>query len=174
MPDTFRVHRRVKYASIPNAIIEDNTLSAVARLALIWAISRPDNWVFHLSHAATVLCIGQNKVEKAFRELRDAGYVRHEGQIRAGGKWGASVYIVHDEPQKCDISTAPPKWRRRNGGAVTEAPTKTERKMDSNLVWISQLDPRWPRLIALKGGKAMTDRRGGWHFPSDHVASVSD
>jgi hypothetical protein len=40
-------------------------------------------------------------------------------------------------------------------------------------VWISQLDPLWPKLVRRKGGACVTDQRGGWWFPEHLVKEVA-
>jgi hypothetical protein len=131
---SYRIGRRSKFTTIPNAIIEDKSLSPVARLVLIWTLSRPEGWVFHQSHVGSVLGMGERQVAKAFRDLIEAGYIRREGQTRTKGKWGPANYTVFEETGK---STTRSVRNQKvpycsNGGAVTASLTNTDRPRVSN------------------------------------------
>lgn len=131
---SYRIGHRSKFTTVPTAIIEDKSLSAAARIVLIWTLSRPEGWVFHQSHVCAVLGLGEKQVAKAFRDLIEAGYVRREGQSRTKGKWGHANYVIFEDTgrsttrsvrnQKAPLGT--------NGGAVSGALSNTERVRVTN------------------------------------------
>lgn len=80
----------------PNRIINDVTLSALARLALAYLLGKPDNWKVRANDLKRFLCVGINKTYRILKELRDAGYVVME-RVQSAVHW-----FVYDIPQRND------------------------------------------------------------------------
>ena len=70
---------------MPNEIIENVSLSALARLLYIYMLSKKEGWSFYRSSMANVLCCSRQKLNKVVKELIDAGLVDRRGQDRGKG-----------------------------------------------------------------------------------------
>jgi hypothetical protein len=87
-----------RFASLPNAIWEDPSVSVEAKGVLGYLLSRPHDWNVRQQQVGQVLNVGKDKLQRIFRELIDARYVTRE-QIRdeSTGSFGSIDYIVRDE-----------------------------------------------------------------------------
>lgn len=83
------------YTSIPNAIIEDETLSAEARWLLIYLLSKPRDWVVRIGDIMRAGGFGRNKGYDLIKSLENAGYILKQ-QARDGGAFREVEYIVSD------------------------------------------------------------------------------
>ena len=83
------------FTQVPNEIIENVSLSALARLLYIYMLSKKEGWSFYRSSMANVLCCSRQKLNKVVKELIDAGLVERRGQDRGkGGIFSAVNYSV--------------------------------------------------------------------------------
>lgn len=64
------------YTVIPNAILQDTTLSLEALGLLCSLLSRPANWEVSSELIEAERGVGRDKLRRMFRELRKAGYAR--------------------------------------------------------------------------------------------------
>lgn len=96
------VRRRTKYASIPNHVIRDTTLSAEARLLLCYVMSCSDDWEFFRSQTLKVLGCGRDKYQRLVRELKGAGYLIVKPKQKPNGQLAGQEWEVFDEPQNQD------------------------------------------------------------------------
>lgn len=97
-----RSRRSVGYTAISNALIDHRDLSAEARLALIYLLSKPDDWEVQIVDLRRVLGRGdkiccRNKAYNILRELKDARYVKPL-RIMEAGRFVRFDYVVFDEP----------------------------------------------------------------------------
>lgn len=63
----------LNYSMVPRSLIEDHTLSAEARLALIFMCSRPPGYLMRVAEVQAVLGIGEHKWRRVAKELRTRG-----------------------------------------------------------------------------------------------------
>jgi hypothetical protein len=102
-----------RFASLPNAIWEDPSVSVEAKGVLGYLLSRPHNWNVRPYQVGQVLNIGKDKLQRIFQELISAGYVTREQNRDEAGSFGSMEYIVRDEtvaslPQPENPQTAKP------------------------------------------------------------------
>ncbi len=72
-------------------------LTALAKIILIYALSKPDNWNLHIWETVKHLKEGITAVRRAFRELEENGYI-HRQPLRENGKFAGVAYDVYEEP----------------------------------------------------------------------------
>ena len=83
------------FTQVPNEIIENVSLSALARLLYIYMLSKKEGWSFYRSSMANILGCSRQKMNQVVKELVDAGLVEKRGQIKKGQhRFGAMVYVV--------------------------------------------------------------------------------
>lgn len=90
--------KKVKWTTIDNAVIDDETLSFKALGLLVWLLSKPDNWSFNYRHIATTHMDGNASVMSGMRELEEAGYVQRDkvrNPLDGTFTWQINV---HEEP----------------------------------------------------------------------------
>ena len=99
--ENFKQEKLKDFTVIRNAIFRDNTLSAKAKGVACEMLSLPPTWNFSIRGLLTRFSDGEASIRSALTELENAGYLRRE-QVREGGKFSHSVYIVTDvlKPEK--------------------------------------------------------------------------
>jgi hypothetical protein len=103
-----------RFASLPNAIWDDPSVSVEAKGVLGYLLSRPHNWNVRPQQVGQVLNVGKDKLQRIFQELISAGYVTREQNRDEAGSFGSMEYIVRDEtvaslPQPENPQTANPQ-----------------------------------------------------------------
>lgn len=85
------------YTRLPNATLNDLTLSWEAKGLLDWLLSKPDNWVVHREYIANIGKAGRDKVTSMLAELEAAGYLRREKVRDNEGKFRfeSMIYECH-------------------------------------------------------------------------------
>lgn len=89
-----RNHLKAEFAQIPNALIEDRTLSATARALFCYLAVKPDNWEFFMPDIADGLRISQDTLRKVIKELILAGWIEDGGQDRKSGQFGSKIISI--------------------------------------------------------------------------------
>jgi hypothetical protein len=89
-----RNHLKAEFAQIPNALIEDRTLSATARALFCYLAVKPDNWEFFMPDIADGLRISQDTLRKVIKELENAGWIEDGGQDRKSGQFGSKIISI--------------------------------------------------------------------------------
>ncbi|TQF04379.1 hypothetical protein E6W39_21840 [Kitasatospora acidiphila] len=114
-----RVHRSRHergFTALPNAMLQDRSLSYTARGLLADLLSRHDGWREDAKRLADTSPQGRTAVSKALRELTRAGYYRVEKVRQSDGTFH-SVAHVYDTPQPA----APGHHGPGSGGAAADA-----------------------------------------------------
>lgn len=87
---------------MPNAMLEDGTLSIKARGLLAYLLSRPDGWdhsALRMARGAHAKEDGRDSILAAQKELEQGGYlVQSRAQDALTGRW-SSTGTVYAEPQ---------------------------------------------------------------------------
>ncbi len=92
-----RTRRNANYTAISNAIINHPDLSPLAAYALIYLLSKPDNWELQISDLRRQCRCGRNKVYEILRELKESRFVQAQDVI-SKGRFSRVEYLVFDEP----------------------------------------------------------------------------
>lgn len=115
-----------RWTSVPNAALEDDTLSWKARGLLTYLLSKPDHWQTTIRGLVGQGPDGYDAVQTGLAELEQAGYLeRHrergdDGQFR----W---VSTLHDAPMT-GKSTRGSSTRGKPGQVVTTEEVTTEQR----------------------------------------------
>lgn len=97
-----RGRRNARYTAISNEIIDHPTLSPEARIALIYLLSKPDDWRLQINDIRRLLgrngtpC-GRNKAYEVIKELKASAYILAVEELRKG-RFYRLAYYVFDEP----------------------------------------------------------------------------
>lgn len=83
-----------RWTSVPNAALEDATLSWKARGLLAFLLSKPDDWNTTIRGLVRAGKDGYDAVESGLAELEAAGYLVRTKQQTAGGtfEWTSTLY----------------------------------------------------------------------------------
>lgn len=92
-----KVHNPRGWTSIPNAALENETLSFRARGLLAYLLSRPDGWETDSERLARAGKEGREAVRTALNELVGAGYLVRRKSQGERGRWRTDTF-VYDEP----------------------------------------------------------------------------
>ena len=88
---------RKDFTVIPNALINDNTLTDRARFLFCYMASKPDNWDFYQVPLAKQLGYSIDTLRKYLKELMESGWVSRE-ERREEGKFDSFDYTLHPSP----------------------------------------------------------------------------
>lgn len=93
------VHNK-NYSVINNTILSDKSLSWRAKGIWTYAMSRPDDWEFSISHLSTVSKEGEDAVYSAIKELQKSGYCTKKYVQGEKGRYSGIEYTFFEEPQE--------------------------------------------------------------------------
>jgi len=85
------------YTTIPNATLQDNTLSLEARGLLTYLLSKPGDWQIHKTQLQAEFNIGRNRLDRIFDELMASGYAERV-ENRDGGRFSSVDWVIHPSP----------------------------------------------------------------------------
>lgn len=102
LPLVRRGRRNARYTAISNDIIDHRTLSPDARIALIYLLSKPDDWQLQINDIRRLLGTGdrpcgRNKCYEVINELKASAYVITVEEL-CRGRFHRLTYYVFDEP----------------------------------------------------------------------------
>lgn len=117
-----RSKRRETYTKIDNEIFKNvNDLVAVGLLAYL--LSLPDDWVVYKTTIYPKFSQGRGAVDKAFKTLKELGYLVGKNKRGEKGQMNGYEWIVYETPFDRGFTRT-----TENGGTVTELPKTVERK----------------------------------------------
>lgn len=87
------------YAQIPNATLQDFTISNAARSVLFYLLSLPDHWQVSRKNVAKVVGVSLTTLQKYLSELREAGYVVYRQNKTDKNRFTSGDYLVFCFPQ---------------------------------------------------------------------------
>lgn len=99
-----RGRRNANFTAVSNKLIDHPKLSPDARIALVYLLSKPDDWVPQIEDLRRVLGTGgkpcgRNKTYEVLKELKASAYVVAVATNDAKlGRFGTITYYVFDEP----------------------------------------------------------------------------
>ncbi len=86
---TTTIHRTDKggqhahpYTRIDNRVINDTKMTPLARLAVVYLLSKPDDWELRETDLRRYLEVGTGKLKTILAELRRAGYLNNRARYR--------------------------------------------------------------------------------------------
>ena len=147
-----RVHRG-QFTTIPNRTIKDERLSLDTLGLLVSLLSRPGDWHFHKTELQAALKIGEQKLDRMFSELIEAGYVTRV-DLRENGRfqtdWHVSPYPT--KPGTVEPGTVEPV--PVESGTTKKDKTKKDRTKTDNTNSAALFELAWeryPRKLNRKG-----------------------
>jgi hypothetical protein len=119
-----RVQKNNNYTVMSNFHFRERNMSLKAKGLLSLMLSLPEDWDYTMEGLSAINKDGVDSVRTACIELETFGYlIRY--QKKNNGKWGATEYVVFEEPQGRNVNDSPLKE-----GKIREI--KEETKMDRN------------------------------------------
>lgn len=93
-----------EYAQIPNATLQDKTLTYEARGLLAMLLSMPPHWEVNKTWVISQSPAGKDKVNSIFAELTEAGYIRKSETQRSHGRFTSDDYFIFPSPERVNRS----------------------------------------------------------------------
>lgn len=123
MSATLKVQKKRPWSSVPDDILTNKSLSAVARLVLAYLVGRPGDWVVYVAQVQRVLGLSEARWARARKELAAAGYYSQNRLQNKAGQW-VWENIVTDTPtipsKSMDGETIPRFSRDGKSGDITK------------------------------------------------------
>jgi hypothetical protein len=108
------------YTVIPNALLNDTTISGECLAMMVYLLSKPSDWQLSVKNLMKRFGWGRDKTYQAIAGLIERGYVIKNAH-RNGGKFNSYTYFVYDTPQ---ISPLPEKPDTEKPDTVNQYITK--------------------------------------------------
>ena len=86
------------YTVIPNALLNDTTISGECLAMMVYLLSKPSDWQLSVKNLMKRFGWGRDKTYQAIAGLIERGYVIKNAH-RNGGKFNSYTYFVYDTPQ---------------------------------------------------------------------------
>lgn len=86
------------FTTLNNVVLRDKRLSWKARGIFSYLWSMPDDWDFYETEVAKHATDGRASLRSGLGELTKFGYLERTRSRNKNGKFGAPVWILHDEP----------------------------------------------------------------------------
>lgn len=86
------------FTTMNNTIVCDDSLSWKARGIFAYLWSMPDDWNFYETEVAKHATDGRQSLRTGLEELEKNGYLERTRSRDKLGKFGAPVWVLHDEP----------------------------------------------------------------------------
>lgn len=107
---SFRTKKDRNFTCIDNFILTDNRLSYKAKGIWLYAMSRPEDWVFYISDIANHSNEKEKSIRSGLKELEEYGYLRKTQKKDDKGKFAPSDWEFYEKPQDFQkIYPQPPK-----------------------------------------------------------------
>jgi hypothetical protein len=119
-----RGKHRKNFTVLPNAMLEDRSMSIDTRGMMAYLLSRPDDWEVRHDALCRTLSVTSERLRRMIREGLEAGYItRDEAQPRDTlNRFTSYDYVVEDAPQnKVPVTGFPStETRQRKLGCGTD------------------------------------------------------
>ena len=86
------------FTTLNNVVLRDKRLSWKARGIFSYLWSMPDDWDFYETEVAKHATDGRASLRSGLGELTKFGYLERTRSRNKNGKFGAPVWILHDDP----------------------------------------------------------------------------
>jgi hypothetical protein len=87
------------FAVIPNSTTHDARLSADALGVLVYLLSKPSDWLVHMTELRKRFGMGRDRLYNIIAELESCGYVlRSQNRADSSKRFCPVEYIIHDVP----------------------------------------------------------------------------
>lgn len=120
------------YFAVRRGTAQDSRLSFEARGALIYFLSKPDDWEIQLQDIMREGHCGRDRALRILKELETCGYLTKEKQTQnKEGRFNPVSLLVHEVPctEKPDTVTGTPSTEKPlTGEPLTENPTHTYKR----------------------------------------------
>lgn len=91
----FRIKKTENFVTIHKGALENPNLSFKSKGLWAYCMTRPNDWVFHVNHLATVSKEGKDAIYSAIRELQSEGYIK-KVQKNINGEFQKVDYEVYE------------------------------------------------------------------------------
>lgn len=138
MSDIIKIKKTRDFTIICNEIYRNDNISARAKGLHTYLMTLPDGWQVNRLEVFTHFSEGRDAMNKAFKELQDAGYIVKKQQGRETGKFGAVEYHI--------LESITADWKTVNGKPVTGKPlTENPQLLNTEEVSTEKKTPKAPR-----------------------------
>lgn len=86
------------FTRIDNRLIDDTRLTPLARLAVVYLLSKPDDWQVRDADLRRYLEVGTHKLEGIIQELKQTGYLTRRQFIK-NGRWTTGETDIFEVPK---------------------------------------------------------------------------
>jgi hypothetical protein len=87
------------WVTVPNALIEDDSISPQAFRLLTYMLTKRGNWRFRQTHLCKIFKVQRDTMTRWYKELRDAGYLYCTATVdKKNGNKRVWTYLVFPLP----------------------------------------------------------------------------
>lgn len=147
-----------RYATTPNELLENETISLKAKGMFAFLQAKPENWRFSTRRIAKQNKDGITSTGNALKELEKRGYLRRKPARSAGGNWNGYDYILYEKPSSENPTTVKPFTAK--GATLSKQKNSKQKKViktseqargiNSLIDLFKPLNPSYERLFSNK------------------------
>jgi len=100
------------FTALPNALVQDDTLSDRARFLFVYMATKPASWEFYQKPLCKGLGWSADTLRKYMSELIAAGWITCQGQKAEDGKFQANQYTLHSYPEPSSRAVKKPNQEK--------------------------------------------------------------
>ena len=131
-----------KFATVPNSIIQNFSLSLDARGMLIYLLSLPSTWRLNITDLCKKNNIGKDKCYKIIKQLIDFKYIIRKQSRQKSGKIINYDYFIFDTPQMQEIQLLPEKPYPENPYTENQDTYKRNNNIKTHNINMSKKKPK--------------------------------
>jgi len=98
------VRHEKDFVILDKLFIKDNNISLALKGLIVYCLSHPDDWKFHVNQMASVLKEKHKAIYSLIDEGIEHGYIHRENQKRgSGGQFASCDYVIFEKKQEVQI-----------------------------------------------------------------------
>ncbi|MFF5994818.1 DnaD domain protein [Lysinibacillus sp. KU-BSD001] len=97
---TFRINKTENFVVLDKGFLNNPQISWQAKGLLAYMLSLPNDWTFNIADLTTRSKNGRDATKAIVKELQEAGYIQKEQSRSERGKFGQTVFLVFETPNK--------------------------------------------------------------------------
>ena len=135
-----KARRGKDFTTMPNETVRDPRLSMDTLGILLNIISLPEDWVIRKKDLEIRLCVGRRILDRAFNEMKNAGYLFEVDVVSNSTKFSGKGYLIYaDSDKPADVQNV-----QREGG-ITDVQNVHLQKKQYNTTKETLIPPLSPK-----------------------------
>lgn len=120
---TFRINKTDNFVVLDKGFLNNPEISWQSKGLLAYMLSLPNDWTFNIQDLTNRSKNGRDATKSIVKELQEAGYIQKEQARSERGKFGGTVFLVFETPNKQPLTENPSPVNPATEEPLTENPS---------------------------------------------------